>query len=236
MSLAREHPGPTGGAARGVEHALARQRQKYEDEVDRLLTATMELIRVRDDADPTVNEILARAGLSTTAFYRHFPTKDDLFVALLERGHELTAAHVARRLAAVTEPRARIETWVRALFDLVRTPTALAQNRPLLLAHPRLLQRFPAEIDAGFAALAVPMEQAILDARRRAGDPSGHAAIDARLALHQIFGILVDAAAVRTPPARRTIDAVVSYTLRAVLGAEVAPAPVAAGRRPARAR
>ncbi len=209
---------PRGEAApRGVELALARHRRKYEAEVQRLLDATLALMREGDSPDPTVSEILARAHLSTSAFYRHFPTKDDLFVTLLEQAHELTAAHLAQRLADVDSPVERIELWVRALFDLARTEESVARNRPLLLAHPRLLQQFPGEILSGFAALTVPMSAAIAEARAAAGLDTATAASDARLALHQIFGMLIDAAAVRRPVATDDIEAVVSYTLRAVL-------------------
>jgi AcrR family transcriptional regulator len=140
-------------------------------------------------------------------------------VTLLERAHELTASHLAQRLDSVDDPVERIELWVRALFDLVRTPSSVAQNRPLLIAHPRLMTRFAPEINAGFDALSRPLEHAIAEARADAGLPAGDPGADARLALHQVFGMILDAAAVGTPPSRQTIGAVVSYTMRAVLGA-----------------
>lgn len=214
-------------AARGVEHALARHRQKYEDEVERLVDSTMAVMRESETADPTVSDILGRAGLSTSAFYRHFPTKDDLLVTLLERAHKVTLTHLVQRLGSVEDPVERIETWVRALLDLVRTPNSVTQNRPLLLAHPRMLQRFPDELNAGLGALARPLEQAVAQARADVGLPLGDPATDAHLALRQILGILIDSAAVAAPLPRTTIDALVAYTVRAVLGSvpERRPAP-----------
>jgi AcrR family transcriptional regulator len=234
MAAKRSEPAAP-AATRGVEHALARHRQKYEDEVERLVDATMAVMRESETTDPTVSDILGRAGLSTSAFYRHFPTKDDLLVTLLERAHKVTLTHLAQRLDAVDDPVDRIEMWVRALLDLVRTPNSVAQNRPLLLAHPRMLERFPDELNAGLGALARPLEQAIGKARADAGVPLGAPEIDARLALRQILGILVDAAAVATPLPRNTIDALVAYTLRAVLGTAPEPARRAAAHRSGRA-
>jgi AcrR family transcriptional regulator len=205
---------------RGVERALARQRAKYEAEVVRLLEATLAVMRDQDTDDPTVNDILQRAGLSTAAFYRHFPTKDDLLVALLDQAHEMTSSHIEQRLNTVRDPQDRVDVWVRAVFDLVRTEESLTSNRSLLLAHPRLLRQFPHEISTGFAVLAWPLQVAITDARAALGLPAGDAALDSRLALHQVFGILVDAAAIGLPPSRDVIDGVVSYTLRAVLSSE----------------
>ena len=206
-------------APRGVERALAGQRRRYEEEVERLVDATFRVMRRRDTANPSVADILAESGLSTTAFYRHFPTKDDLLVTLLERAHDMTRHHIEERLAARPEPVERIVEWVRAMFDLLRTDELVTANRPFLLAHPRLLERFPAEIGSGFDALIAPLADAITDARTAAGLPVGSATEDARLAMHQVFGILIDHAALRRRTDRRLVDAVSSYTLRAVLQA-----------------
>jgi AcrR family transcriptional regulator len=204
--------------ARGVERALARQRRKYEQEVERLVDATFRVMRRRDTADPTVTDILVEAGMSTTAFYRHFPTKDDLLLTLLERAHDVTRAHLDELLAARSEPSDRIVAWVRGMFDLLRTDELVAANRPFLLAHPRLLERFPAEIGAGVDALVEPLARAIAEARAAAGVAPGDAATDARLVHHQVFGMLIDAAALRQTSDPSIVDAVASYTLRATLG------------------
>jgi AcrR family transcriptional regulator len=205
------------GSPRGVERALAGRRRQYEEEVERLLDATFEVMRERDTANPSVADILATSGLSTSVFYRHFPTKDDLLVTLLERAHKLTQRHMEERLARQDRPAGRIVEWVRSMFDLLRTDELVTANRPFLLAHPRLLERFPAEIEAGFEALAAPLAAAIADARAEAGLPTEGAAADARLAMHHVFGILVDRAALRRRSDDPTVDAVASYTLRAVL-------------------
>jgi AcrR family transcriptional regulator len=204
-------------APRGVERALASQRRKFEDEIERLIDATFRVMRARDTAEPTVSEILAEAELSTSSFYRHFPTKDDLLLVLLERAHQMTRVHIEERIGVLEDPRQQIEEWVRALFDLLRTKDLLTANRPFLLAHPRLLERFPDEISSGFDALVTPLATAIRQARHQAGLLPGDAALDGRLVLHQVFGMLIDAAALRTPPAPVVIDGVVSYTLRATL-------------------
>jgi AcrR family transcriptional regulator len=205
------------GPTRGVERALAGRRRQYEDEVERLLDATFKVMRERDTANPSVADILATSGLSTSVFYRHFPTKDDLLVTLLERAHRRTHQHMEDRLAQQDDPAGRIAEWVRAIFDLLRTDELVTANRPFLLAHPRLLERFPAEIEAGFEALAAPLGRAIADARAAAGLPTAGAEADARLAMHHVFGILVDRAALGRPSDDGIVESVASYTLRAVL-------------------
>jgi AcrR family transcriptional regulator len=210
----------TNSAARGVERALARQRSRYEQELENLLEATFRVMRDRDTANPSVAEILAECGLSTTAFYRHFPTKDDLLLMLLERAHELTRRHIEQRLAAQSAPADRIVEWVAAMFDLLRTDELVTANRPFLLAHPRLLERFPAEIGAGFDGLVAPLAVAIRAAKKENGLAPGSASEDARLAMHQVFGMLIDLAALRRRSDPRMVKSVASYTLRAVLCAD----------------
>jgi AcrR family transcriptional regulator len=217
-------PGPQAPAPRGAERALARRRQRYEQEVERLLDAALQVMRERDTASPGVTEILAVSGLSTNAFYRHFPTKDDLLLTLLERAHVATLDHLNRRMSACPDPADRVAEWVRALFSLLRTDELLTASRPFLLAHPRLLERFPAEITADFGQLTAPLAEAIEEARRAAGADTSTAGADARLAMQHVFGILIDRAALRLRPSAADIEAVVAYTERAVL-----PSPSARG-------
>jgi AcrR family transcriptional regulator len=192
--------------------------------LEKLLAATFRVMRDRDTANPSVADILTESGLSTTAFYRHFPTKDDLLLTLLERAHGLTYAHIDARLAATADPTERISEWVRAMFDLLRTDELVTANRPFLLAHPRLLEQFPTEISAGFDRLLAPLTAAIRAAKKATGLPAGSAPQEARLAMHQVFGMLIDLAALRSPADPRTVNAVAAYTLRAVLHADL-PTP-----------
>lgn len=204
--------------ARGVERALARKREKYQAEFDRLLDAARTVMRVRDTVDPTVHEILAEADLSTAAFYRHFPTKDDLLLVLLVQAGATTRSFLAHRLADLDDPRDRVRAWVEGMFDLLRTEDLLAANRPFLLGHPRLLDRFPAEIADMTGRLVAPLAGAVRDGRLAAGLDPGDPERDARLAYHQVHGILLDRAAERRTSDPGEVAAVVAYTLRATLG------------------
>lgn len=207
--------------ARGVERALARQRQKYQDEIERLIEAAFAVMRTRDTAAPTVNEILAEAGMSTTALYRHFPSKDDLLLTLLERAHINTRAHLRELLDSQPDPERKIGAWIRGMFDFLRTPELVAANRPLLLAHPHLLEQFPAEINGWAAALTELLADAIAEARTASGLAPDAAAADAPLVYAQVYGILIDRAAERRTVDADTIEQVTDFILRAT----VAPDP-----------
>ncbi|MEV6253995.1 TetR/AcrR family transcriptional regulator [Nocardia sp. NPDC051911] len=62
---------------------------------------------------PRVTDIVATAGLSNDAFYRHFPSKDALGAALLEDGAERLTGCVAHPMAKEADPRARFRRWSR---------------------------------------------------------------------------------------------------------------------------
>ena len=70
-----------------------------------------------------VAAILDRAGLSTRAFYRHFESKDELFLAMLRQ----EADALADRLDLIAEelpggPREQLTAWVEMMFALALEP------------------------------------------------------------------------------------------------------------------
>ena len=68
----------------------------------------------------SVADILARTGLSTRAFYRHFASKDGLYVAMLRGAGD----SLARRLDGIAErdhgdPTAQLRAWLGQLLCLL---------------------------------------------------------------------------------------------------------------------
>src|SRR6476659_2286518 len=55
---------------------------------ERLLDTAYELFAARGVRDVGIDEIIERAGVAKATMYRHFPAKDDLVVAFLERREE----------------------------------------------------------------------------------------------------------------------------------------------------
>jgi AcrR family transcriptional regulator len=91
-----------------------RQRPDYAAEVKALLAAARLVIARTGRA--RVSDIVAEAGLSNDAFYRHFPSKDDLVAALSEETAELIAAAIGRRMADEGTPEGAVACWVRGLL------------------------------------------------------------------------------------------------------------------------
>ncbi len=70
-----------------------------------------------------VAAILERAGLSTRAFYRHFASKDELFLAMLRQEGEALAGRLDRIAEELPDdPVAQLTAWVEMMFALAHDP------------------------------------------------------------------------------------------------------------------
>jgi len=79
---------------------------------ERIIEAAAELFYAQGLRAVSAEKIIAQVGITKVTFYRHFPTKDDLIVAYLERraAWERSAVVAARRAARDEVP---------AVFDIV---------------------------------------------------------------------------------------------------------------------
>jgi AcrR family transcriptional regulator len=63
-----------------------------------------------------VAAILQRAGVSTRAFYRHFESKDELFLALLRQESDALADRLDRIVDETGDPVAQLKAWISGMF------------------------------------------------------------------------------------------------------------------------
>ena len=110
---------------------FARSRRKGEETAERILDAAEDLFAERGYAGATMRDVSAAAGLRTPSLYNHFPGKEALYAAVLERG-------INPLLAVLSEA---VETGERNPQQdpgrLVEKMMAQAARRPKL---PRLIQ------------------------------------------------------------------------------------------------
>lgn len=86
------------------------------DSRERILSVAYELFSRRGIRDVGVNELIERSGVAKATFYRHFPSKDSLVLAFLERRDQLWTVE-----AIVSEARRRASAPVdqlMAIFDV----------------------------------------------------------------------------------------------------------------------
>jgi AcrR family transcriptional regulator len=74
--MTEEGPGGGAGAARPASKVPMRER---------IVAAATELFYAQGIRAVSAEKIIAQVGITKVTFYRHFPTKDDLIVAYLER-------------------------------------------------------------------------------------------------------------------------------------------------------
>jgi AcrR family transcriptional regulator len=93
-----------------------------EDERADIIDAAYACLSSPHQGPVSVAAILDAASLSTRAFYRHFASKDELFLAMLKRDSEA----VTRRLRRVAEtaggPEAQLRAWIDCLLGLAYHP------------------------------------------------------------------------------------------------------------------
>jgi AcrR family transcriptional regulator len=154
---------------RVVDRGLEARRAVAQDEIERLVAAALRLIERSGSLDPKVSDILAEAGLSNQAFYRHFQGKHELLVAVLDEGIRGLADYLARRMKAATTPVESIREWIRGMAAQSRNPSGAAATRPFALARGQLAESFGAEVIESQARMTAPLRGA-LEAAVASGD------------------------------------------------------------------
>jgi AcrR family transcriptional regulator len=202
-------PGGRDLAARIAEQTLARREAGYTSEVRRLLDAALEVIRRHGTGSRArVADIVAEAGLSNEAFYRHFASKDALVAALLEDGTERLSSYLAHQMGKESEPARQVRRWVEGVLSQTREEIAAATLAVLWNGGSVGTERrhnptgaLGALLREPFAALGSP-------------DPS----MDASLVAHATLGKVAEYLWAVEAPSRGEVEKVVAFVLRAATG------------------
>jgi AcrR family transcriptional regulator len=120
-------PEISGGPRRGQRSERARRGDRT---AARILDAAEALFAERGYAGTTLREVAAQVGVRNPSLYNHFPSKESLYAAVLERG-------IDPLLAALSEFAEAGDRDARESRRLVERTMALLRQRPNL---PRLIQ------------------------------------------------------------------------------------------------
>ncbi len=203
-------------AARIAQRTLAPRGAEYAGEVRRLLDAGLTVMgRCGTTSRPRVADIVAEAGLSNDAFYRHFPSKDALVGAILEDGAERLVGYLAHQMTKAPAPDDQVRHWVAGV--LAQSDEAIASTTLAVLWNGGSAAEGPA---SGRHFASAPLGALLVEPFTALGslDP----ALDASLAAHATLGRLADHLWARTQPDRAELDAITAFCLRAA-GAAGAP-------------
>jgi AcrR family transcriptional regulator len=211
-AIAAEGAGDADDVAAAIaQRRLARRGAEYTNEVRRLLDAGLEVMRRCGTASrPRVADIVAAAGLSNDAFYRHFRSKEALVAAILEDGSARLASYLTHQMEKESTPKARVRCWVEGVMsqaaddDIAASTLAVLWNGAavggnLHTSRPSTTAPLARLLEAPFNALG-------------STDP----AADATLAAHAVVGMLSDFLWAEVRPTREHVDHVVAFCLRAI--------------------
>lgn len=199
-----------GVATRIARTTLAQRGADYVDEVRKLLDAGRDVMaRCGTTSRPRVADIVAAAGLSNDAFYRHFASKDALVAAILEDGTERLRSYLAHQVAKEPTPERKVRRWVEGVLaqaadeDVASATLAVLWNggsvgEGLATARPSASAPLATILAGPFAELG-----------------SSDAGFDAALVAHAVVGRLSDHLWQATRPTNDDVERITSFCLRA---------------------
>ena len=157
---------------RTIDRSLRGKRRAAAEEVNRLVEAALVLIQRSGEVEPRVSEIVSQAGLHNQAFYRHFRSKRELLVAVLDRGIALLANYLRHRMAGATTAEGELREWIRGMLEQAINPRAARATRPFTVARSRLAESYPDEVARSEQQLTELLHPAIVRARETGELPS----------------------------------------------------------------
>jgi AcrR family transcriptional regulator len=112
-----------------VERALDDRQREATEEVERILAAAVRVMeRVAPEA-PRVSDIVAEAGSSNKAFYRYFAGKDELILAVMERGVAIVVSYLQHQMDKEPRPKDKIARWIEGTLAQVAEPELISKSR-----------------------------------------------------------------------------------------------------------
>jgi AcrR family transcriptional regulator len=202
---------PSDIADRIAQQTLAKRGPDYASEVRRLLDAALTVIRACGTTSrPRVADIVAAAGLSNDAFYRHFASKDALVAAILEDGTERLGSYLSHQMAKEATPAGKVRRWVEGVLlqamddDIASTTLAVLWNAGSVGTG----------LGPGPLSASTPLATLLREpfAQLGSSDPD----LDASLAAHATVGKLSEHLWQRTRPTDAEMAQVVEFYLAAV--------------------
>lgn len=112
-----------------VERALDDRQRDATQEVERILAAAVRVMERAAPDPPRVSDIVAEAGSSNKAFYRYFAGKDDLILAVMERGVAIVVSYLEHQMAKESHPRDQVARWIEGTLAQVSDPHLISMSR-----------------------------------------------------------------------------------------------------------
>ncbi len=185
------------------------------EEAQLLIRAGVSEMIEKSNVAPRVCDIVRRARLSNKAFYRHFKSKDELLLAVLEENMRTLARQFEERLTPEMEPLERVRAWIWGVLEQALDPQRSAAHRPLLVYQGRLLDSLGVQLGAHVARLIGLLQGSIAEAREAGQLPeSVDPERDGEAIFHLATGWMQGRVLGRVTPRREEAERVVDFALR----------------------
>ncbi len=119
----RQQDNTVPGVATPTGTAQLRARERRE----RILDAALQVFTRRGYRDATMDDVATAARTSKGGLYFHFPGKEALFLALLDRSAELLLRRTNEALAAAPDPARKLDAALDVILRLFSEHRALAR-------------------------------------------------------------------------------------------------------------
>ncbi|WP_156298471.1 TetR/AcrR family transcriptional regulator [Mycobacterium paragordonae] len=112
-----------------VERALDDRQRAAAEEVERILAAAVRVMERVAPEPPRVSDIVTEAGSSNKAFYRYFAGKDELILAVMERGIAIVLSYLQHQMAKENRPEDRVARWIEGTLAQVADRHLISMSR-----------------------------------------------------------------------------------------------------------
>lgn len=155
-----------------------------------LLAAAWKVLERSGYRSLKIRQVLDASGCSASAFYRRFPSKAHLVLALMRAESERTTRDVAERLAELDDPRLELSHWLRFHVTVLYDPRR--RSRALMFSDPEFVSALPGPVQERRVGL-----QRLLAGIARRGVEAGHfrtldADADADAVYRMVRGLVYD--------------------------------------------
>ena len=128
--------------------AVQRSRARIANQVRLMLDAALRLIREKGDSF-TTQELAKEAGVALQTFYRYFPSKDELLLAVIADAMTEACSRWAAGAEGLADPVARLRFYITAVIEVLDAEDGDGGAAKFIVStHWRLHRIFPDELAA----------------------------------------------------------------------------------------
>lgn len=173
-----------------LDRSLGPARDKSEEQAFALVESARSLIAEHGSPQFTVRQVLERSGLAAKTFYRHFESKDDLLLAVMEEDVRQGAEVLASMLDAHSDPRERLRTYVTGLVGFLTVDVARPYMSVMAHEQLRLADRDPGNVGTVLSPLTDLLREELEAAAAAGVVRDGSIELDTVTVFHLVIALI----------------------------------------------